>query len=143
MKRIGILNGPNLDRLGKREPEIYGYQTLADLEELLRAHAERLSVELDCCQSNHEGTLIDQIAAWAEADVAGMVINPGGLTHTSVALRDAVAGAGMPAIEVHLSNIHRRESFRQQSMTAGACTGLIAGLGFRGYMSALDWLAQS
>lgn len=142
MKKIGILNGPNLDRLGKREPEVYGTATLADLETTLRATAQELGVSVEFRQSNHEGDLIDQIAAWADAGFAGLILNPGGLTHTSVALRDSIAGSGLPTIEVHLSNVHQREAFRHRSLTAGVCTGVIAGLGFDGYHAALRKLAH-
>jgi 3-dehydroquinate dehydratase II len=142
MKTIAIINGPNLDRLGLREPDVYGRATLADLERGLKAEAATLGVELSFFQSNHEGAIIDQFAALASAGVAGVVINPGGLTHTSVALRDAIAGAGLPTVEVHISNIHAREEFRRQSVTAGACIGAIAGLGFSGYALALRFLAR-
>ncbi len=141
MKTIGILNGPNLNRLGKREPKIYGSYTLADLEARLVIEAKELGVKLDFFQSNHEGALIDKLHAWADAGVAGVAMNPGGLTHTSVALRDAVAASGIPAVEVHISNVHAREEFRHKSLTAGACVGVIAGLGFDGYSLALRHLA--
>jgi 3-dehydroquinate dehydratase II len=141
MKKIGILNGPNLDRLGKREPDVYGRETLADLERMLRAEAGD-QAHLVFCQSNHEGTLIDQINAWADGGFDGLIINPGGFTHTSVALRDAIAGSGLMAIEVHISNVHRREEFRHKSFTAGACLGVIAGLGLFGYVCALRRLLQ-
>ncbi len=140
MKKIAIINGPNLDRLGRREPDIYGHQTLADLETLLRKRVADGEVELEFFQSNHEGEIIDRIAACADAGFAGLVINPGALTHTSVALRDALAGAGVPAVEVHISNIYRREEFRRHSLTAPACIAVISGLGFHGYAAALDFL---
>jgi 3-dehydroquinate dehydratase II len=140
MKKIAIINGPNLDRLGRREPEVYGRQTLADLEKLLRDRVAGAAVELQFFQSNHEGEIIDRIAACADAGFAGLVINPGALTHTSVALRDALAGVGLPAVEVHISNIYRREEFRRHSLTAPACAGVISGLGFHGYAAALDFL---
>ena len=143
MKKIAILNGPNLNRLGKREPEIYGSQTLEDLEKRLDAEAEELTCELDFYQSNHEGELIDKIIDFEDSAYGGLIINPGGLTHTSVALRDAIAGSNISTIEVHISNIHQREDFRQKSVTAGACTGSIAGLGFQGYSLALRFLAGS
>ncbi|MGF1448262.1 MAG: type II 3-dehydroquinate dehydratase [Opitutales bacterium] len=143
MKRIGILNGPNLDRLGTREPEVYGRETLADLEAQLWALAEELGgLELAFAQSNHEGALIDQIAAWADAGFAALILNPGGLTHTSVALRDAVAGATLAAVEVHISNIYRREDFRHKTVTGGACEAVISGLGFDGYAAALRFLVK-
>ncbi len=124
MKRIAILNGPNLDRLGKREPEIYGRETLADLEQALRAEFGA-KTQLDFFQSNHEGALIDKIAALADAKFDGLVINAGAFTHTSVALRDALLGAHLPTVEVHISNIYKREGFRHTSLTAPACVDLI------------------
>lgn len=142
MKKIGILNGPNLDRLGKREPEIYGAATLADLEKALAVTAAQLGVAVEFFQSNHEGELIDQIARWADAGFAGLILNPGGLTHTSVALRDSVAGCEMPVIEVHISNIHRREPFRHHSYISGVALAVVAGLGLEGYHAALRRLAQ-
>lgn len=141
MKRIVIINGPNLDRLGKREPTIYGDQTLRDLETRLAELAATLGVELSFFQSNHEGAIIDKIGEYTDAAVAGLVINPGALTHTSLALRDALAGSDLPVIEVHISNIYKREAIRQHSMTADACIGVISGLGFGGYDAALRHLA--
>ena len=137
---IGLLNGPNLGRLGVREPEIYGSVTLAGIEELFAEEAERLGVRIDCFQSNHEGALIDRLEKWTDDGFAGVVLNPGALTHTSVALRDAVAATGLPVVEVHLSNIHRREEFRHRSLTAGACEAVLAGLGAEGYRAALRFL---
>jgi len=140
MKTIAVINGPNLNRLGKREPHIYGSQTLDDLEQLLRKEGEARNASLQFFQSNHEGALIDKLAELADQKCSGVIINPGGLTHTSVALRDAIAAAGLPTVEVHISNIYTRESFRQHSMTAGACRGVISGLGFAGYVAALQYL---
>ena len=142
MKKIAILNGPNLDRLGKREPEIYGKASLADLEAALRAEFAAVA-ELDFFQSNHEGELIDRIAQAADAKVAGIVVNGGALTHTSVALRDALMGAHLPAVEVHISNIYKREEFRHTSLTAPACTAVITGLGLEGYHAAVRFLLKS
>jgi len=142
MKKIAILNGPNLDRLGKREPEIYGHATLTDLESALRAEFGA-SAQLEFFQSNHEGALIDKIAALAEAKFDGLVLNGGAFTHTSVALRDALAGSGLRTVEVHISNIYRREEFRQQSLTAPACTAVISGLGFEGYHAAVRFLLKA
>ena len=141
MKTIAIINGPNLDRLGRREPAIYGRATLRDLEKMLRAEARRLGVALTFFQSNHEGALIDKLGELADRGIAGLVINPGGLAHTSVVLRDAIAGTGVPAIEVHISDIRRRERFRRRSLTAGACTAMICGRGLPGYVEALRRLA--
>jgi len=119
---IGIVNGPNLDRLGKREPEVYGHATLADLEASIAAHARKSGVKTRFFQSNHEGKLIDTIAKWADDGVKFLVINPGG------------------HIEVHISNIYKREEFRHKSVTASACEGVITGLGFPGYLLAVDYL---
>jgi len=140
MKKIAILNGPNLDRLGKREPEIYGHASLADLEKTLRAEVAGQPVELEFFQSNHEGALIDRFGGLADRKFSGIILNPGGLTHTSVALRDAILGAGVPTVEVHISNIYRREEFRRHSVTAPACVALISGLGLAGYQAALRFL---
>ena len=141
MKTIAILNGPNLDRLGKREPEIYGRATLADLETALRA-GFGASAQLEFFQTNHEGALLDKIAALADAKAAGLVLNPGGFTHTSVALRDALAGSGLRVVEVHISNIYRREAFRHESLTAAACLAVISGLGLDGYHAAVRFLLK-
>lgn len=142
MKSILVLNGPNLDCLGKREPEVYGSDTLADLEARLLKSAEGLGVTVAFFQSNHEGELIDRISNAPQAGIEGLIINPAGLTHTSVSLRDAITASELPAIEVHISNIYRREPFRHTSYTAGACMGVISGLGLHGYIAALHHLAQ-
>lgn len=141
--KVLVLNGPNLNRLGKRQPEVYGAVTLGDVEAQLDAHARSLGVDVECRQSNHEGDLID----WAhEAADEGwpVIINPGGFTHTSVALRDALAevadGAGF--VEVHISNVHAREPFRHHSYLSPIALGVIAGLGTHGYEFALDFLAR-
>jgi len=139
---IGIINGPNLDRLGKREPEVYGTQTLGDLEKLIAAHAKKAGAKTRFFQSNHEGKIIDTIAKWADDGVKFLVINPGGHTHVSVALRDSIAGSGLITVEVHISNIYKREEFRHKSVTASACVGVITGLGFEGYLLAIDYLAS-
>ncbi len=142
MKKIAILNGPNLDRLGKREPHIYGSTTLAQLEEQLRSHFAG-QAELQFFQSNHEGALVDRLSALAEAKVDGLVLNGAAFTHTSVALRDAVAGAQIPTVEVHISNIYKREEFRHQSYTAPLCVGVITGLGLEGYFAAVRYFLKS
>jgi len=141
MKKIAILNGPNLDRLGRREPEIYGRTTLADLEAALRREFAAVA-ELEFFQSNHEGALIDKIAALADARTDALVLNPGAFTHTSVALRDALLGAKLPAVEVHISNIYQREEFRHKSLTAPACLAVISGLGLEGYHAAVRFLLK-
>ena len=142
MKTIAVLNGPNLDRLGRREPSIYGTATLRDLEGMLRTEARKLGVKVTFFQSNHEGALIDRLGILADRGCNGIVINPGGLAHTSIALRDAIAGTGVAAIEVHISDIRRREAFRRRSITAGACAGMISGRGLQGYLLALRRLAS-
>ena len=143
MKKIGILNGPNLNLLGKREPEVYGSLTLDDLKKLLETEALKLETELDFFQSNNEGSLIDKIHYWAEQNFEGIVCNPGAYTHTSIAIRDAIAGTGMKVIEVHISNICNRENFRQKSLTAPVSIGVITGLGFYSYISALRYFVEN
>tara|TARA_R100000027_G_scaffold7932_4_gene5983 strand:- start:5240 stop:5689 length:450 start_codon:yes stop_codon:yes gene_type:complete len=138
---IGLLNGPNLGRLGLREPDIYGAETLADIENTFRNEAKNLGIVVDCFQSNHEGELIDKIEKWTDDHFAGVIINPGGFTHTSVALRDAISSSQIPFIEVHLSNVHQREEFRHRSLTAGVCQAVIAGMGPMGYYAALRHFA--
>ncbi|MFA5258255.1 MAG: type II 3-dehydroquinate dehydratase [Opitutales bacterium] len=142
MKRILVLNGPNLDRLGKREPGTYGPLSLADLEALVRAAAEGLGAEVSFLQSNHEGALIDAIHKAEDDALDGIVFNPGGYTHTSVSLRDAIAAVKTPVVEVHISNVHAREDFRKHSYTAAVSKAVISGLGFEGYLAALRFLAQ-
>ena len=142
MKKIAVLNGPNLDRLGKREPEIYGRATLADLEQALRAEFGT-QAQLEFFQSNHEGALIDRIAALADAKCDGLVLNGGAFTHTSVALRDALLGSHLRAVEVHISNIYKREDFRHTALTAPACIAVITGLGLEGYHAAIRFLLKS
>ena len=140
--RILLINGPNLNTLGEREPDIYGALTLPDIEARVREDAQSLDVELHAFQSNHEGEIIDFIQAEAP-NSAGMIINPGALTHYSLALRDALAACGLPVVEVHISNIYGREPFRHHSVTAGVSRGLIAGLGWRGYLAALRSLVET
>lgn len=143
MKRFLILNGPNLNRLGSREPDTYGMRTLEDLEDSLQLEADRLRVELKFVQSNHEGALIDAIHQADDEEMSGIVFNPGAYTHTSIALRDAVASIGVPVVEVHISNVHSREEFRHKSLTAAVAVGVICGLGFEGYTAALRYLAAN
>lgn len=138
MSAILVLNGPNLNLLGKREPEIYGDLTLNDLQEYLKKETDP-KVELIFFQSNTEGEIIDFIQKNADrAD--GLIINPGAYTHYSYAIRDVIAATGIDAVEVHISNIHRREEFRQRSVIAPVCQGQISGLGFRSYLAALNYL---
>ena len=143
MKKILILNGPNINMTGIRETGVYGQRTYEDLLALCRAEAEKLGVELRCVQSNHEGDLIDALQAAHFDGFDGVVFNPGGYTHTSVALHDAIMAIGVPVIECHMSNIHAREEYRQRSMTASACRGQITGLGFKGYLLAMHALLEN
>lgn len=141
MLRILTLHGPNLNLLGKREPGVYGLATLSDINQMLEAEGRSLQVQVTCFQSNHEGALIDEIhAAMGQQD--GILINPGAYTHTSVAIRDAIAGVALPTVEVHLSNIHRRESFRQHSYIAPVAIGQISGFGAESYRLGLRALVQ-
>ena len=138
--KLLILNGPNLNMLGIREPEIYGRKTYPDLEQFLHNSAEELGVEIEVFQSNSEGALIDKIQEAYFRKLDGIVINPAGYTHTSIAILDALKAVALPAVEVHLSNISEREAFRQISYTAMACEKSYAGLGFEGYRMAFQYL---
>ncbi|NUZ05537.1 type II 3-dehydroquinate dehydratase [Piscinibacter koreensis] len=145
MADILVLNGPNLNLLGTREPTTYGSATLADVEALCREAAEAHGFSADCRQSNHEGVLVDWIhdagAGFARGEVAGIVLNAGAYTHTSVALHDAIKGVGVPTVEVHISNVHAREPFRHHSYLSPAATGIVVGFGIAGYRLAIDGLA--
>lgn len=140
--RLLVLHGPNLNLLGQREPEVYGRQTLADINAALSSLGDELATSVDTFQSNHEGDLIDRIHAASGDGFAGIIINPGGLTHTSIALRDAISSINLPVVEAHLSNIHARESFRQHSYVAGVVVGQVAGFGSMSYLLALRALVS-
>lgn len=142
-KKLLLLNGPNLNLLGTREPAVYGATTLADIEHAAAVQAQAAGATIACFQSNHEGALIDRIHAAREEGVDAIVINPGGLTHTSVALRDALAAVAIPFVEVHISNIHQREPFRHHSFLSAIARGVICGLGSDGYRFAIDFALKS
>lgn len=139
--RLLVINGPNLNLLGTREPAHYGVKTLDEILEALREAARDLDVELDAFQSNHEGAIIDYLQANAP-DAGGVIVNAGALTHYGLALRDALIDSRLPIIEVHLSNIHAREEFRRRSVIADVAVGQIAGLGWKGYLYALEYFAE-
>ncbi len=136
---ILLVNGPNLNLLGEREPEVYGRTTLREIEEMVRHAAAGWKVEVLAFQSNHEGEILDFIQEHRKR-ARGIIVNPGALTHTSVALHDCLKAVDLPAVEVHLSNVHSREEFRRTSVVAPACSGQISGLGPRGYLLAAEWL---
>lgn len=138
--KILVVHGPNLNMLGSRQVAVYGDKTLDEIDSLLQKRARELGVELETLQSNHEGALVDFIQE-KSPEAAGIIINPGALTHYGLSLRDALADTSLPVIEVHLSNIHAREEFRQQSVIAPIARGQIAGLGWRGYIAALEIIA--
>ena len=146
MRKILVLNGPNLNLLGQREPGVYGAATLADVEALCRDTASRLGFEIDFRQSNHEGVLIDALQEAGRGvkagEVLGVVFNPGAYTHTSIALHDAIKGAEVPVIETHISNVHARESFRHHSYISPAAAGIVVGFGVDGYAIAIEGLAR-
>lgn len=145
-KKLIVLNGPNLNLLGQREPAVYGSATLADVEALCRATGERLGLEVECVQSNHEGVLIDALQAAGRGvkagQVLGVVFNPGAYTHTSVALHDAIKGAEVPVVEIHISNVHAREAFRHHSYVSPAAAGIVVGFGIDGYRLAIEGLVR-
>ena len=140
MQTICVIHGPNLNLLGTREPEIYGSETLVDIDDGLRKKAEALGLTLKTFQSNHEGAIVDQIQSLRE-NCDGLIINPGALTHTSIAIRDALLALSCPMVEVHISNVYQRESFRHKSFIGDIVTGRIIGLGSHGYLLALEALA--
>ena len=138
-KNLLLINGPNLNLLGSREPEVYGSTTLAEIEREAVAQAKAVGAQLIHFQSNHEGELIDRVHAARGEGIDAIVINPGGLTHTSVALRDALAGVAIPFVEVHISNIHKRESFRHHSYLSDIAAGVVCGFGVDGYRYAIEF----
>jgi len=141
--KVLVLHGPNLNLLGRREPEIYGSQSLNDINIDIEKFGHSLGVVVEAAQSNHEGELIDRIHNAAESGFVGIIINPGGLTHSSVSLRDAIAAVNIPVVEVHLTNIHAREEFRQHSFVSPVAVGLVSGFGAVGYQLALKGLLQN
>jgi 3-dehydroquinate dehydratase II len=146
VRSVLVLNGPNLNLLGTREPDVYGTATLADVEQLCRREAHRYGLETQTRQTNHEGELVDWLQeaglGYAEARLVGVVLNAGGFTHTSVALRDAIVGAGVPTVEVHVSNVHAREDFRHHSLLSAVAAGVVVGFGIDGYALAIAGLAR-
>ena len=142
MPKILVLNGPNLNLLGKREPEIYGSMTLADINQSLLDEGKTLGLQVECMQTNAEHDLVDQVQHAGTSDVGFIIINPGAFTHTSIALRDALLGVAIPFIEVHLSNVFAREEFRRQSFLSDIAVGVISGLGAQGYSLALQAAAR-
>ena len=140
--RILLINGPNLNMLGTREPEIYGRDTLDDVVARVETKAKELGVEVTALQSNHEGAIVDFIQQ-NQASADGLIINPGAFGHYSYAIRDAISGSRLPAVEVHISNVHARERFRERMVLSAVCKGVITGLGWRGYLYALDLLVAS
>ena len=141
MSKVLVINGPNLNLLGTREPHIYGSTTLADVEAGVQAQAKELGLELDCFQSNHEGAIVDRIHQARTEGVSFVLINPGAYTHTSVAIRDAFNGVAIPFVEVHISNVHKREAFRHHSYLSDVAEAVMAGFGTLGYNLALQFIA--
>ena len=142
MTRLLVLHGPNLNLLGTREPEVYGRVTLSEIDQALMARAKEAGVELATFQSNHEGQLVDRVQAARAEGVEFVLINPAAYTHTSVAVRDALAGVGIPFVEIHLSNVNRREPFRHHSYFSDLAEGVICGLGWKGYLYALEFALE-
>jgi 3-dehydroquinate dehydratase-2 len=140
MPTVAVINGPNLNRLGRREPEIYGTSTLEEVVDLVRAHASELGWSVTSFQSNHEGDLIDEIQRQADEGVSGIILNAGALTHYSYALHDAISAVDVPTVEVHISDISTREEWRRNSVITPACVAIISGHGIKGYVEALDLL---
>ncbi len=140
--RILLINGPNLNMLGTRQPEIYGTDTLDDIVGKVQSRAQEVGAEVTAMQSNHEGAIVDFIQA-QQASADGIIINPGAFGHYSYAIRDAIAGSNLPAVEVHISNVHARERFRERLVLSGVCKRVITGFGWRGYLHALDLLVTS
>ena len=140
-QKVLVIHGPNLNMLGTREPDIYGHQTLEEINAALTAQAERLELHIEAFQSNHEGEIVDKIQQ-AHDSFHGIIINPAAYTHTSIAIRDAISVLNIPVIEVHLSNIYKRESFRRTSMISAVSTAQISGFGSHGYLLALEGLAR-
>lgn len=141
MPLVLVINGPNLDKLGTRQPEIYGSTTLAEVEKMLRDRASDLGLEVDFVQSNDEGEIVEAARGAPERGAAAILINPAALSHFSYPLRDALAGTGLPVVEVHISNIHAREPYRRLSLISGVAKGVICGLGVSGYTLALEAIA--
>jgi 3-dehydroquinate dehydratase II len=142
-KTIWVLHGPNLNLLGTREPGVYGATTLAEIDRMMKTEGEKAGVSVESFQSNHEGALVERVHAARDAGVAFIVINPAAFTHTSVAIRDALAAVAVPFIEVHLSNVHRREPFRHHSYLSDVAVGVVAGLGPAGYRYALHYAIEA
>jgi 3-dehydroquinate dehydratase-2 len=140
--RLLVLHGPNLNLLGTREPEVYGHVTLAEIDRALSDKARAAGAELSTFQSNHEGMLVDRVQAARDENTQFILINPAAYTHTSVALRDALAGVAIPFVEIHLSNVHRREPFRHTSYFSDLAEGVVCGLGWHGYLYALDFALE-